>query len=230
MTGTDELDREEISLLLPWYANGTLDDDERTKVEEALRTDTALLGEYELILQDQEAAQQALDAAEIPESMALRFSSAVERRFEQQTGSLAPAPSEAGFFERISQSLSGLLAGPRLAMVAAAAILVIAVQGGALVSLMSGGTITGPGFETANEDGRTSEAGLEVLASFAPAASLAGVTEFLTAQGAAIVDGPLPGGLYRLRFKQSDIITDTADAIEILKSEPGLFRIVLPGS
>lgn len=229
MSDIDERNREEISLLLPWYANGTLEGYERDLVEEALQTDKALAAEYDLIVEDQLATLDLATAAEVPESMSLRFNSALERKLAEQPVADQQAQGQPGFLDQTSAFLAQLFAGPRLALVAATAIVIIAVQGGALVSILSNGVGTGPQFQTANETAPAPVRGIEVLVGFAPNANQASITAFLTKEKAVIVDGPLAGGLYRLRFQPGDDRSDDQSIVERLKSETSLFMLVLPG-
>ena len=53
MSTLSDKEREEFSMLLPWYANGTLDDADHDRVEKALREDDELAKEFDLILEDQ---------------------------------------------------------------------------------------------------------------------------------------------------------------------------------
>ena len=47
MSTLSDKDIEELSLLLPWYANGTLDAEDSVRVEQALAEDDALAREFD---------------------------------------------------------------------------------------------------------------------------------------------------------------------------------------
>ena len=55
MSTLSEKERQDLSLLLPWYATGKLDSEDNRKVEAALTYDEALARELDLVLEDQAA-------------------------------------------------------------------------------------------------------------------------------------------------------------------------------
>ena len=62
---------------------------------------------------------------------------------------------------------------------------------------------------------------------FAPQASAADVTKFLEAHKAAIVDGPKPGGLYRIRIAQAALPkSDLAAIVKQMQDESKIVRFV----
>ena len=66
MSTLSDKDRDELSLLLPWYANGTLDAEDSVRVEQALAEDDALAREFDLILEDQAAMIDVVSEEEVP--------------------------------------------------------------------------------------------------------------------------------------------------------------------
>ena len=60
MSTLTEKERQELSLLLPWYANGTLDGEDSRRVEAALAEDEELAREFDLVLEDQAAMTRTL--------------------------------------------------------------------------------------------------------------------------------------------------------------------------
>src|SRR5690606_12380683 len=89
-----------------------------------------------------------------------------------------------------------------LALAGAAAALVVLLQAGIIVSMLGEGSRPG-GFSTASGEAGQ-EAGAAALVQFAPGADFAAITAFLDQNGARIVDGPLPGGMFKLRPAADD--------------------------
>lgn len=220
-------EREELELLLPWYAAGTLDDHERQRVEAALKTDTDLANSLALVREDRDAALELIAQDAVPASMAARFDAALNAApHPSEAHESAPArPSGAGPAARFGAWLSQLLSPPRLAVAALAAAVLIAVQAGLIVSLLGPGA-DGSGFTVASEeDDDAQAAGLAVLVQLAPDLDMTAFAAFLDRSGGRIVDGPLPGGLFKLRF------ADAADPDKLmarLRAEIEVFTLVLP--
>src|SRR5712671_1984020 len=96
--------------------------------------------------------------------------------------------------ERLSLFLGSL--SPRtLAWSASAAALVVLLQIGVISGVLFNQRA---GYETASAPSTTAE-GVFAIVRFAPDASAAGITQLLEANKISIAEGPLPGGLYRLR-------------------------------
>lgn len=207
-TNTDE-ERAELSQLLPWHAAGTLEPAEARRVEAALAADPMLAAEYALVLEDRDAARELAEAEPVPSSMQARFDAALSariagdsRRAARQALSDAKGP---GVFARL---FGGLFDSPRLAFAAAVAALVILVQGGAILALLD--NTAGPEYRTASGETVPAE-GLQVLLRFAPGLSMDDAAAWLEQREARIVEGPLPGGLFRVVFPA----TAAADVSEL---------------
>ncbi len=220
-------EREALELLLPWYAAGTLEEEERRRVEAALESDAGLADSLALVRQDREAALELIAEEPVPTSMAARFEAALNATpHPAETHQARPARSlQEGPLARFGAWLSQLLSPPRLAVAALAAALLIAVQAGLLVSLIGTGE-DGNGFTVASEEDEGAQAGgLAVLVQFAPDLDMAALAAFLDRAGGRIVDGPLPGGLFKLRFAEA---ADQDALAARLRAEPALFALVLP--
>lgn len=219
-------EHEELSLLLPWYLAGTLDAVNHAKVEAALKTDAALRTELDIIREDEAAVLALAGVEQVPASMHARFSAAFENKLDAQQSSEATASQPAKRESLLSRLFAPLMVGNRLAYVAVAAMLVITVQTGALVSLVRDGSPaqyrTVSGGEVANTGG------LRVIARFADDATIADVRVYLAENGGTIVDGPLPGNMFELRFAE-DAAADAAALATQLGETGELFQLVLPG-
>lgn len=224
MTQIGEKEREELELLMPWYVNGTLDRADAERIDAALESDPALQRSLQTLMEDREAAVDLAEAVEIPASMEARFAAQLDaepaRGAAPRTPARSPGPlSRAGMW--IGDFVAAM-APPRLAVVAAAACLLVAVQSGVIISMLG----DEGGFETASGPGEQA-AGPAMLVQFAPDAEMAAITGFLEGEGARIVDGPLPGGMFRLEFGASDK-RGTEELSALLRGQPGLFGLVLP--
>ena len=81
-----------------------------------------------------------------------------------------------------------------------------------------------PGYRTAS--GETETAVLEVLVRFRPDMAMEAVSAWLEERQARIVEGPLPGGLYRLAFPEGAAATPADLANELTGKDP--VQIALP--
>ncbi len=227
MTQIGDKERDELEMLMPWYVNGTLDADSVERIEAALEHDPALQRSLEVLTQDREAVLELADADDAPASMEARFMAQLDA--EPAVGSMrAPSQSSApDLLSRVGIWVGDIVAAmtpPRLAVVAAAACLLVVAQSGVIISMLGDGS----GFETASGPGGEA-GGTAVLVQFAPDAELSDIAMFLETQGARIADGPLPGGMFRLEFHAADE-RSAAELAALLRTEPGLFGLVLPGN
>lgn len=224
MTTLTKKEREDLSLLLPWYVAGTLDETQMARIDAALETDAALRTELELVLEDQAAALELIEREDIPASMNARFQAALKNAISRSTAAASEKPKTAGLLER----LAGFLAPPRrLAFAAAAAALLIVAQGGVILSIVSGAPDSGPGYVTASGDAAGPSDGLLVLARFADGAGTSEVAAWLAANGGRVVDGPLPGGMFKLRFPVN-AAADAAALAGAIGAQTEIFAVVLP--
>jgi len=63
---------EDVEMLLPWHAAGTLSRRDAARVEAALANDNELATRYELIREELGEAMRGLDVAKLPESELLQ--------------------------------------------------------------------------------------------------------------------------------------------------------------
>lgn len=226
MTTLTKKEREDLSLLLPWYVAGTLDEAQTARIDAALERDAALRGELELVLEDQVATRELIEREDVPASMNARFQAALENAVSRNTAATVPEKQKA---TSLLNRIAGFLAPPRrLAFAAAAAALLIVAQGGVILSLVSSAPDSGPGYVTASGDAAGASDGLLVLVRFADGAGATDVATWLLANGGRVVDGPLPGGLFKLRFP-ADAAADSAALAAAIGAQKGIFAIVLPG-
>jgi hypothetical protein len=186
----------DIETLLPWYAAGTLRRRDRQRVEEALRNDPELARKVDLVREELAETihlNETLGAP--PSSAADRLMAAIDAE-TQAARRLVPGVAAnwlTGFFANLS---------PRTMAVAASfAVLAIALQSFVIVD-----NFTKP--ESPYEAGGLGPGhrhGTFAMVRFAREASAAEITNFLQNYQAALVDGPTPGGLYRVRIAMTSL-------------------------
>jgi len=177
--------------LLPWYAAGTLRRRDRQRVGEALRNDPALALQADLVREELAETISLNESLGVPSARAMdRLMAAIdEETFAAHKR--APARVLAG---RFATFIAGFT--PRtLAIAASLACLAIALQASMLV-----GMLTRPSAEQSVSSNEASGHGTYAMVRFAREASAAEITRFLENYQATLVDGPRPGGFYRVRL------------------------------
>lgn len=198
--------REEIEALLPWYERGTLPAHEARRVEEYLRTHPELQHSLMLIREEVTETIEANERLGMPSGAALdRLMAQIEA--EPRKGR-APG---LGLMASVKSWFGS--SGPSwMPVAAAAAAVVILVQAATLGVLL---TRDGPaGTELAS--GRATapvEAGSYALIRFNENARAADVTAFLRSLNLAVVDGPKPGGVYRVRLSTQPLSEERREEI-----------------
>lgn len=213
------LSRREIEELLPWYAAGTLDPAERQAVEAALAGDADLL--RQLALARAELDETTLDAERLgtpgPQAWT-RLSALIEAEPQRR-----PANLTQGLAERLASWMSWRGLGFATAM------MVIAAASGVISTQVL--QDRGASFATASAPGATALDGRFVIVAFQPQATASAIATLLDRHAASIVDGPAPGGLYRLRIGARDMADAERDRIQAaLKADAAVIRLVLPAA
>lgn len=217
-------EREEIELLLPWYAAGTLEPDETARVDAYLEAHPEVKDHLELVHEEMDGTIGVNEALGSPSA------GAIDRLMD-----LVAAESPAAF--RSAHASGGLMQSildwfadmsPRaVAMGATLAVAVIVAQAVTLGVVMKDGSK----FEVANDGtGTHMVTGTAAIVGFAEGATMDEVGAFLTAFGASIIDGPKAGGLYTVRLAEEALATAERDALlDRVRSDP-LIRFAGPAS
>jgi hypothetical protein len=198
MNSNDKLSRGDLEELLPWHAAGTLDAHEAAEVERALAADPELARRFALV------REELTETILLNESLGAPSARAMEtlfRAIDQDRKVVRRAATSPGLGARIAEFFS-----PRtLAWAASAAVVIVMLQAGVIARLAlqehdGAAPPAAMSFETASAPvTRGLEVGSYALVRFAPQASMADVNKFLDSRDATIVDGPKPGGVYRVR-------------------------------
>jgi hypothetical protein len=222
-------ERRAISELLPWYAAGTLSAADTARVEAALAADATLRDELEIVRDDQDASLTLAEASPRPSARVL---DALMKRVEAEPAKFAhvAARAKASFADWLGDKLS-LLAPRTLAYAAGAAALALVVQAGVIGSAFIGSP---PLFQTASHGpsgAGVSSSGTFVLVGFNAEATAGDMTRLLDQVRGTIIDGPRPGGFYRVRVGAPGMSqADLDQVIQTLRGQQGIVRFVGPAS
>src|SRR5262245_4545926 len=193
MAMTDKADempgRSEIELLLPWYVTGKLGAVDRGRVEAFLATHPEMQRQIELVREEKEQSVRANEALGHPSPESINRATASLGR-QRRALLLVDA------WERIVAFFAAPTPGGVRWTAAIAAVLLLlqtAVIGVLVLSRSSEfyGTASGP---------QSTARGATLLVSFADHATAASIAALLSEFDAQIIEGPKPGGIYRIRL------------------------------
>ena len=220
-TENHKAEREAIEAMLPWYERGQLDAGDAKRVEAYLASHPDMASQLTLV--EEERAETVL----MNEARGAPGAGALDRLMHSIEEHEVSHPSLASAKTALWGWASNLLGAPvpaRMQWVAAAAAILIIVQGVSLGVLMTSGPQRGAGYETASGPGQIA-GGTFALVQFTDAASADDITQLLTDFDFAIVDGPKPGGIYKVRI--SDTALDEAKRDTILKKLQSRRNLIL---
>ncbi|MGD0723085.1 MAG: hypothetical protein ABR970_18780 [Roseiarcus sp.] len=211
MTGNAEPEDERAAIeeLLPWYAAGRLDASRARRVEEALAREPKL--------------RESLRAAREERDQTIGLNEGLgapgARAWARVLAATAAEPRRPTLRAQLRAALSGRgVNRAGLAWAGAAAALVIVLQGAAIVALLP--RIGTTGYESATQAPPAAE-GTTALVTFAPDATMREVEEVLRRLGDRLIDGPLAGGLFRVRIGDAAMTFAARDAaLASLRAEP----------
>ena len=211
MMTKNETERRDIETLLPWHAAGTLSRRDAQRVEATLNEDRDLARQFELVREELGETIHLNETLGAPSARAMeRLLAGIEA--EGAKGRKRQSFNLAAF---ISERLT--MFSPRtLAWSAVTAVLAIVLQAGLLANLYINepGSEVPSAYKTASAPTRSlGPVGSYALIGFTPQASAADVTKFLEAHKASIVEGPKPGGLYRIRVSATALSKKDLTAI-----------------
>jgi anti-sigma-K factor RskA len=198
MISGENMEPTEIETLLPWYAAGTLRRRDRQRVEDALRYDPALAHHADLVREELAETISFNESLGVPSARCMdRLMAAIDAE-TTAARKRSSARAVAGQFATFIAGFS-----PRtLAVAASFAVAAIALQAFLLVSMATKPQIT---FETAGLNTTASGHGTFAMVRFAREASAGEITRFLEEYQATLVDGPKPGGFYRVRITMKSL-------------------------
>ena len=199
---------EDIELLLPWHAVGTLSRRDAQRVEQALANDNALATRYELV------REELGEAIRHNESLGAPSAHAMQSLFAKIDAEPARTPRASfNLGARITEFFAGFT--PRtLAYSATAAALAIVLQAGLIAGVVFKDTQSGPQLASYNE--HNTDTGAFVLIRFNPQANVTDISAFLQEHKATLAGGPAAGsGLFRVRV--ADRAVSPAELAAVVK-------------
>jgi hypothetical protein len=196
-------EHEDLEVLLPWHAAGTLNRRDAERVEKALATDRELMRRFNL------AREELNETIHLNETLGAPSARAMEKLFAAIDAEPVRKPKVSfdlvGRFSSFVASFS-----PRtLAMAAAAGALAIVLQAGVittgLIKHEAGTEVASKQTTVSQPDLASADVSDGTLAAirFAPKAEAGQITAFLASNKASMIDGPLTGGMYTIRLPES---------------------------
>jgi hypothetical protein len=218
---SEEMERAEIEMLLPWYATGRLGRADMERVETYLARNPDVARQLELVRDEQAQTVSANEALGWPSAGALdRLMAALPGTAPGGARQRAGAP----LLRRIGALFTVPTArGVRWAAAGAAALIAVqAVTIAALLLRERGGTTyqTASGQQTAGE-------GVSALVVFTDEATAPAISRLLSEFRGKIVDGPRSGGVYKIRLRLDDRSQGEAQ-LKRLEERRDLVRVVRP--
>ncbi len=195
-------EREDLEVLLPWHAAGTLNRRDAERVEKALAADRELMRRFNL------AREELNETIHLNETLGAPSARAMEKLFAAIDAEPARKPKVSfNFAGRFASFIAGF--SPRtLAMATAAGALAIVLQAGVITTgLIKHET----GTEVASNPSKTPDLALASAESdgtlaairFTPKADMGQITSFLMSNKASMIDGPITGGIYKIRLPET---------------------------
>ena len=221
MTEDSGVEREEVEKLLPWYVTGKLGRADTSKVENYLAEHPDVSAQLDLVRAEREQTVRANEALGMPSPSGI----------DRLTASLPPArPSFFGCVTAGSWAIgfAKFFAAPTTRGVRWAAIVaavLILAQSAVITTLLL--RAAEPADLVAS--GPSQSDGLPVLVVFSDDAKAAAIAQLLAEFEATIVDGPKPGGVYKIRLRIQDTSRRAKEALlRKLAERRDIIRIVLP--
>jgi len=182
-------EREEIEMLLPWYATCKLEPADAARVEAYLEAHPEMRERLDLVHREQNETVFLNRPQDVgPATTAKQFMAVLAENRPD------PKPERASWFRR----LFDMPASGAMRWAAAAAVLVVVVQAAAIV-MLAGSRDQGTYLE-ATGGAQTTADGTFVLVRFTDAATAGDLTGFLDGLQMQIVEGPKVGGLFKLKI------------------------------
>jgi hypothetical protein len=202
MNAANEYEENEVELLLPWHAAGTLSHRDTQRVEAALASDPVLARRYELV------REELGQTIELNESLGAPSARAMDALFAKIAAEPARAPALSTSLGARLREFFGNLSPRTVAWSASAAALAIVLQGAVIggIMLKEKGPAGTAQYQTASVPSSTTAVdGSYALIRFQPKASAADIDRFLENNGLSLAGGPTGGGLYRLQVSATKL-------------------------
>ena len=206
---TNTTEREEIELLLPWHAAGTLSRRDAKRVEDALAADPELAARFEVV------REELGETISLNENLGAPSARAMETLFRKIDAEPARKPAlSLNLSERLASFVASI-APRKLAYAGSAAAIALLLQAGIIAGVLLNDTTSGGSYQTASAPATAPAGGSFAMIRFAEKASAADITAFLESNKLTVVGGPLAGGMFRVRVAATALPKD--DLTRIMK-------------
>jgi anti-sigma factor RsiW len=214
----EEVERDEIEKLLPWYVTGRLERADVGRVEAYLRRHPDMLPQLDLIRAERSETVRGNEAIGVPRA----------GMGEDVLAALPPSPPRRAQARRrpsLGRS-GGWLSMPTAGRLQWAALVALILAQSAVIT---GLLIFGGGATYRVAAGPSPGDHLSALVAFADEAKAAAMARLLTEFDATIVDGPKPGGVYKIKVRSRDNSRAAQQQLlDRLAARRDVIRIVLP--
>ncbi|NJM33755.1 MAG: hypothetical protein HC850_02530 [Rhodomicrobium sp.] len=216
-------ERDEIEMLLPWYATGKLDQDDVRRVETYLARHPEMCSRLSLSLAERN------ETAHVNGPVTQPSNETVDRFMAQigQTGARETAVAREGIGDWIRRALvEPFFSHGQMQWVAVAAVLVILLQATAILSLLQTPD-QGIRYETASGQSETVAPGTYVDVRFAPEAAVSRIAAAMSELNVTIAGGPKAGGFFLVRIGPETMSKDEIErAIAALRKRSDVVQFV----
>lgn len=219
-------EREEIEMLVPFYVTGRISAEDARRVDAYLKRNPDFAEHIELA-RDERAA-----TASVNEALGFPSARSADKIFEAIAADNPPTVARARARSRgLLMAIREFFVTPTpgaVRFVAAAAAAVFLVQAIVLGSMLMRPDAPG-GYQTAAGPQQAATPGIVALVAFHDTATLADISRTLTTADATIVEGPLNGGLFKVRIVYgSDGEAGANRRLNALKAETSVVKTLLP--
>jgi len=212
-----DVEREEIEKLLPWYVTGTLDCAERSRVESYLARSADACAQLGLIQAERVQTVLANEALSLPSAGSL---DRLLASLPTARPSLSRRVTGGSLFERVATAPTAR--GVRWAALTTAGVVVVLAAAITCMLFRHSGS-----YQTAIGQSRSD--GVSALIAFVDEARAPAIAQLLVEFDASIVDGPKPGGVYKIRLRSVGQSQSEKDALlRRLGERRDTVRVVLP--
>ncbi|MGQ0457040.1 MAG: hypothetical protein ACT4OU_08255 [Hyphomicrobium sp.] len=217
---------DEIAAMLPWYVTGRISDADRARIDAYADKNPQIMKHIAVAREEADAVFAANQAVAPPRA-------ALYHALEKLHASIAADPRariyavKTSILEQVGDWLAKL--GPRqLAYAGLAAAALVAVQAASIGALLSRGAANG--FEVATAPGSAAQ-GTYALVAFQQGAPAGALSAFLAQYKFTIVEGPISGGVYRVRLGDATLTDDEiGKVIDLLKERGDLVSFASLGA
>lgn len=217
---TEDTEREEIEMLLPWYVTGKLEASDLARVEAYLAAHPDAARQLDLARDERDETVAANEALPAPAA------GLADRIMAELPAARPGRAALRAVKDGLHRFLALIVAPPpgALRWAAVAAVVLVAVQAVAIATLI--GQRQGA-YQAAS--GRQTGDGVAFLVAFADGATAAAISQLLAELDASIVDGPKAGGVYKIVLRTEDRSPAAHEALmRRLAERSDVVRGVLP--